>query len=368
MRSIYLYIVAATLALGFLMPQKGEKRKYYIVLMMLIHIFICGFRYMHLTGDLMKYHHTFNTFGMEELFSAPVWNEGRNSGFMLFLQAVYYLTDGNFQVVLFIIAAFIHIVLGYVVYRYSPAPWMSLLVWNCLSFYLFGFSAIKQAFAMAFVMLSFIGIMQKRPGFFLGMMLLAGLIHVPSLIFLPAYWLCQGKITPNRILIYVLLGFAMFLFKDQFVNFIKSFYYDDDQIFVYSGELGSRFIMILGFALFSLVFAGYENPVLEKLTHMIIISAMLQMLAGYDNIFTRLTDYYFQFSVLYLPAVFYPDSRYKQHNALRPIIPFNTRSKHILAGIVCIFVIWFYYTYSINVNISVAVDDYTNFRFMWDVK
>lgn len=368
MRNIYLYIVAATLILGYLMPQKGRQRKYYITVMTLVHAFICAFRYRFLTGDLMKYYSIFNGLKQYGWFSDQVMNEGRNSGFMLFLKLVGYLTDGNFQVVLIIIAAVVHLVLGYMIWRYSPAPWMSFLVWNCMSFYLFGFSAIKQSFAMAFVMLSFIGIMERNLKFYLAMMLLAGLLHVPALVFLPAYWFCQMKISPMTIALYVLLGIALYLFKDQFVNFIKLFYYEDDEVFIFSGELGGRFIMILGFTLFSILISGFENPALEKLTHLMAISAILQMLAGFDNIFTRLTDYYFQMSVFYLPMLFFQDGQSVQRGALQPVFLFNNRSRKLLAAFLCLFMIWFYWTCNINITIDIASDDYLNYRFMWDVK
>lgn len=368
MRNIYLYIVAATLVFGWLMPQTGKNRKYYIILMTLIHIFVAGFRYNHLTGDLMKYHHTFNIMADSGWFSENVINSGKNTGFMMFLKLVNHLTGGDFQMVLIIIAVVIQVVLAYMIWRYSPAPWMSFLVWNCLGFYLFGFNAIKQAFAMAFVMLSFIGIEQKKPKCFLFWMAIAGFIHMPSLIFLPAYWFCQRKIRSSTVAFYVLLGTVLFLLKDQFVGFIKSFYYEDDQIFIFSGELGSRFIMLLGFSLFSILFSGFENRNLEKLFPLMAISTMLQMLAGYDHIFTRMTDYYFQFSVLYLPMLFFRDNQPTQHFALRPVFAFNRRSKYLMAAVLCLFVMWFYYTYNINITIVNAVDNYLNYRFMWDVK
>ena len=52
---IYYYMVAAVLVLGFLLPQRGRQRKWYILLMAAVHTFVCGWRYMYLTGDLRKY-------------------------------------------------------------------------------------------------------------------------------------------------------------------------------------------------------------------------------------------------------------------------------------------------------------------------
>lgn len=365
--SIYLVIVAVTLILGAVMPQKGRERIYYIAVMTVIHAFVCGFRYNHLTGDLMKYHATFISYADLGWFSDGIIQEGRNTGFQLLLKLVNQLFNGNFQMVLLIIAVLTHSILGYMVYRYSPAPWMSYLMWNCMSFYIFGFSAIKQALAMAFVMLAFIGIAQNSLKMFLLSMLLAGSIHMPALIFLPAYWLSKMRVNWNAIFFYLLLGFLIFTFKDQFVAFIQSFYYEDDEVFIYSGNLGGRFYMILGFTLFGILFKGFPNESHEKLFHIMAIAAILQMLSGYDNVFTRLTDYYFQFSVLYLPMVFFPSEQKPQRSPIRPVFPFNERSLKALAVLVSLFMIWFYYTYCINTTISYSVDDYLNFRFMWDV-
>ena len=221
---------------------------------------------------------------------------------------------------------------------------------------------------MAFVMLSFVGIAEKRPGFFAVMIAIAGSIHMPALIFLPAYGLTRMKVSAKAIVMYIILGIMIFVFKNQFIAFIRSFYYDDDTLFVYSGEIGSRVIMILGFTLFGLCFRGFRNPVMGCLFHIMATAAILQMLSGYDHIFTRMTDYYFQLSVLYLPLTFFhrEDTR-EDRLGLRPILPFNRRSMMLITAVVAVFLLWFYWTYAINVVISNEVDNYLNYRTMWDV-
>ena len=365
----YILMVAAVLLFGAIMPQKGPNRKYYIVLMTVLHTCLCGFRYMFITGDLHKYYYMFLNSGTAQWFSAELWAEGRNFGFYYFNKLIYLLFAGDFQTFLFVIAAAIHIALGYLVYHYSPMPWFSYLIWNCMGFYIFGFNAIKQALAMAFVMLSFIGIAEKRLGFYLTMMSLAGAIHMPALVFLPAYWLCTIKIKPYTIMLYVLLGIVLYVFKNQFVAFIRTFYYEDDEVMIYSGEIGSRMIMILGFTLFGLLFRGFRDPVFGNLFHIMAVAAILQMLAGFDNIFTRLTDYYFQMSVLYLPMTFFSREGIRlQKNGIQAVFPFNRRSMALIAVVIVAFVLWFYWTYNINITIDYEVDNYLNYRSMWDVK
>lgn len=366
--SIYMIVVAVTLLFGAILPQKGEKRKYYIILMTVIHTFICAFRYNHLAGDLMKYHWEFLQVGDYGWFSGGVLREGRNTGFYMLMKLVNELTGADFQMLLIVIAVIIHLVLAWTVYRYSPAPWFSYLLWSCMGFYVFGFSAIKQALAMAFVMLAFIGIAEGRPRFYLVMMALAGFVHVPALIFLPAYWLSRLRVSGKTVALYLGLGLLLYVFKDQFVDFIKSFYYEDDEVFVFSGELGNRFIMVLGLTLFGLLLKGFDSRTFEKLFHLMAISTILQMLAGFDNIFTRLTDYYFQFSVLYIPMIFFSGRERSQRPLLRPLLPFNDRSLKVLSAFVAVFVIWFYWTYNVGYYVDPAETHYLNFRFMWEVK
>ncbi|MBQ8835466.1 MAG: EpsG family protein [Oscillospiraceae bacterium] len=365
--SIYLQIIAATLILGAIMPQKGRERIYYIAVMTAIMLFICVFRYNHLTGDLMKYHAMFLDSDSYGWFSEEIIQEGRNSGFQLFTKLICELSNADFQVYLAVLSIISYLILAYIIYRYSPAPWMSFLVWSCMGMFIFSLTSIKQAFAMAFVMLAFIGIAENRLSIYLFSMLIAGFIHAPALIFLPAYWLTKMRVNRNTIFFYLLLGFLMYTFKDQFVALVSSFYYEDDEVMIYSGDLGGRFIMLLGFTLFGVLLKGFPNRDHEKLFHIMAIATILQMLSGYDNVFTRLTDYYFQFSVLYIPMVFFPSDSNPQRSPIQAVFPFNERSLKALAILIALFMMWFYYTYSINITIAYEVDNYLNFRFMWDV-
>ena len=117
-----------------------------------------------------------------------------------------------------------------------------------------------------------------------------------------------------------------------------------------------------------MMFRGFGDHNFEKLFHLMAVAAILQMLAGFDNIFTRMADYYFQFSVLYIPMTFAGEKKTGRRLAMRPWFPFNQRSMMLITAVIVVFMIWFYYTYNININVGNQVNDYTNFRFMWDVK
>lgn len=201
------------------------------------------------------------------------------------------------------------------------------------------------------------------------MTLLAGFIHMPALCFLPAYWLAKRKITFNTIVSYLLAGVVLYLFRTQAVNFIASFYYEDETFVLQESGLGGRFFMIIAILLCGLILKGFQEQNFSMLFNLLAVAAIFQMLSGFDNIFTRLTDYYFQFSILYIPMLFsnYSCNTEIDRSQSRAILPFNDRSLKIMLAVVVLVLIWFYYTYNIGAEISNAVDDYTNFRFMWDV-
>ena len=293
---IYYYMVLAVLGFAIFLPQHGRRRKSYIVLMAALHTFVCGWRYMYLTGDLRKYAWGYYTIADSGWFSADVFNEGRNFGFFWLQKLFSQLTDGDFQVFLIFIAIVIEIAVAVIIYRYSPAPWLSYLIWNCFGFYIFGFSAIKQALAMGLLMFAFIGIMENRPKQFLVWTLLAGCVHAPALIFLPAYWIARSRLNTRKLLLYAACAAAIFLFRNQIVQFISDFYYDETDYMV-NDRVGGRFLMIAALLLAGLLLRGFSGRDFSRLFNLIVVAAILQMFSGFDNVFSRLTDYYFQFLI-----------------------------------------------------------------------
>lgn len=367
---IYFYIVAATIMFGLLLPQHGNNKKKYIFLMAALHTFVCGFRYMYLTGDLRNYAADYYDMGNYGWLSDFVIQDGRNTGFFVLMKLLSGISNGNFQVFLFVIALVIEIAVAVLIYKYSPIPWCSYLVWNCLGFYVFGFSAIKQAMAMAIVIWSFVYIVEEKPGKFVLLILLAGTIHMPALVLLPAYWLAQRKINSMTIMSYIVAGILVYLLRNQIVNIIGNIYYEDEEFVLNSSDLGGRFFMIVLLLLCGIILKGFKERNFSKLFNIIAVAAIFQMLSGFDNIFTRLTDYYFQFSILYIPMLF---TSYTENTAINPsgakaVLPFNDRSLKLMLLVVTVVLIWFYYRYNIGAGVAIAVDDYTNYRFMWDVK
>lgn len=366
---VYLYIVAAVIIFGQIMPQRGRNRKYYIIFMAAIHTFVCAFRYQFLTGDLMKYHTEYTTVVNYGWFSDTVLREGKNTGFYMLMKLISGWTSGDFQVFLILLAVFTEICVAYIIYKYSPIPWLSYLVWNCMAFYVFGFTSIKQALAMSVLMIAFHYIIQEKPVKYLLFALLAAFIHMPALVFLPAYWIVKIRFREISLVVYFIVGALVYMLRSPLVTFITDIYYEEEEFVLQESGLGGRFFMIVAILLAGLALKGFREKNFSKVFNIIVVAAILQMLSGYDNVFTRMTDYYFQFSILFIPMIFsnYAINTKIDTSGVRAIFPFDNRSLKFFIIIVSIILIWFYYNYYLGVEIAVAVDDYTNFRFMWDV-
>lgn len=369
--TIYWLMIAVVVLLGWVMPQQGRRRKYYIMLMAVLHAFVSGFRYMYLTGDLRKYASGYYEYPEYGYFSEKVFNDGVNTGFFWLSKFLSDLSGGDFQVMLIVVAVIIEIVLAILIYKYSPRPWLSYLVWNCLGFFVFGLSALKQSLAMALVMLAMDAILEDRPKRFLLFALLGGFVHFPAFAILPAYWIARAKIRPATLLAYIVAAILIFAFQNPIVTFISNIYYEEGELMLAdSVDLGGRFYMMVVILVMGACLKGFEDRRFEKMFNIMVVAAIFQMFAGYDNIFTRFADYYFQISVLFLPLMVSSDATNPQLGGSHrgALFPFNKRSLVLVTGAMAVYLVWYYNRTNLSQTIENAVDDYLNYRFMWDVQ
>lgn len=370
--SIYWIIVAAVIILGMIMPQQGKRRKYYVVIMAIIHSFVCGFRYQYLTGDLQTYHNTYVTLTNYGWFSDEIIQEGRNTGFQMFMKLIATLTNSNYQLFLLTVAIIIEVAVGILIYKYSPRPWLSYLVWNCVGFYVFGFSAVKQSLSMAFIVFAMICILESRVKLFVLLVVLAGFIHAPAFAFLPAYFLAKRRVNMWMIGMYIAAAGLIFIFRDQIVVFVSEYYYEEEtmELLQFGTEgLGGRFFVIILILICGALLKGFREKEFESLFHIIVVSAIFQMFSVYNNVFTRFADYYFQFAILFIPLIFYPGLHLERTNSLymRAKLLFNERSMVFLTIMLTVILLGYYQYTCLGTTIANPVDDYLNFRFMWDV-
>ena len=320
-------------------PQKQNRRFALLACIMLFVVY--GLRNAFLIGNdsTSSYLHRFQEVDKTSVMG---WVSGENWGFFLLMKVVSRLTGGNYQIFISLVSAFIMFVLGRFLRKYSPDSLQSVLYYMGLLLYPFLFSALKQSIAMAFVLLAFDGIVEKKPLRFLLFVALAAFFHIPALVFLPAYWIVKLGFGRNYLLVLAGMLVLVFLFRSQILHLMTSVY--DTSI----SEDASGFLRGKSLIMFLIIAAALilrpptkEDSLYTTLMSFMGLAVVFQTFCVYNNTFERLADYYFQFSILFIPMVL--DWQQETHSPLSDTT--EHRLKQLLPYAVGAFAIYRFLSY-----------------------
>lgn len=288
--------------------QKGNKK--YVIVACLLLFTIYGLRDAYRIGCDT----TSSYIGNFERMQASSWSGiiestgGTNALFYLMTKAFSAYISTDYQLYITVIAVFVTFCFGRLVYRYSPNPLQSILYYFGLLLYSFHFSALKQSIAMSFLFLAFDPLVKRKPIRFILLVCVAAQFHFPSLVFLPAYWLAKLRLGRSYLLFLAIMLALTYIFRNQIINYMNSLYEES------TGEIdlsGVRFLRNKAIIMIAIVAAAVcirrpaqDEPVYGILMQFMGLAIVFQTFCGYDNIFERLADYYFQFAVIFIPLVF----------------------------------------------------------------
>lgn len=314
-------------------------------------------------GDLIKYY-TLYLHCSGEQWREYVFEKPANMGIRLFFH--YGNAVGlSYDFCIFIIAAFAAITLGILIFKYSPSPYFSYLMYIAMGFYMFTFSGLKQTIAMGFLCLAMIAIFEGRIVKFIIWTVAGGLFHAPALIFLAAYPFARKRIDWTYFAILAAIIAAVFVFRNQIVSWLSEAYYEDSSDLISSDRLGGRFLMMLAILALGL----YMRPIRKGdaqynyVFNIMVVAAALQTFSMYDNNFTRLTDYYYQFVVLFVPMLMQPAYEQVADGASREGARVHDKSLYILLGIgITAFALWYYKGYIDGSWIMMK-----DYKFCWEI-
>ncbi len=317
-------------------------------------------------GDLIKYY-TLYTNCCGEDWVENVFNGPGNVGIRLF----FHLSGRiglSYDVCIFIIAAFAAVTLGIVIYKYSPAPYWSYLIYIAMGFYMFTYSGLKQTIAMGFVMIAFTGLVEGKFKKFLIWTLVGALFHTPALIFLAVYPMSKKKLDWKYALMIFGMIVAVFVLKNQIVQFMSEAYYGDETKFDSSGSIfGGRFLMMVFIIIVGMVLRPIKlnDVVYCKVFNIVILAAVLQLFSAYDNNFTRLADYYYQFIVLFMPLMLESGDKRILENpdiATEDIVFHGKVVYAVLAVGITLFALWYYSSY-----LDSSAGLLRSYKFCWEI-
>lgn len=306
----YALLVALVIVTAILFHGTREHNRTYAVVASALLFLIFGLRNTYVIGvdTTSSYLRQFRQMAAMSYSGAAQIGGWYNAGYYLLCRFCYTLTGGDYQLYITLIAAFVTFSFGRFIYRYSPNPLQSILYHFGLLFFTFHFSALKQSLAMSVLLFAFDDIFRPRPGKFILVTLLAALFHFPALVFLPAYWI--AKLYPDKRFLF-LLGVALlisFLFRAQIVEFMLNAYGEDEAEISAEGvdffRTKSIIMIIILVSAYVLRPPSEDSRVYNTLLEFMGIAIVFQTFCGFSNIFERLADYYFQFSVVFIPMVF----------------------------------------------------------------
>ena len=343
-----IYFVIMAVCLYFSLGGKTQKKRCIMAVSTIMTLF-SGFRSWWY-GDLVKYYTRFlneSSHSLRELYKA---NGLRNIGLTMANKFAYSLFgEYGYDVLLFIIALFSAYTLGKLIAKYSSSPYWSYLMYLSMGFYAFTFSGLKQTIAMSFCCLAMIALLQDNVKRFLIMVGLGALFHAPALVFLVAYPFSRKKFDKWYVIVVASLMTAMYLYRNQLVYFFEDAYRSeaaaDAMLAREVSGVGGRFIGMLLIMMLAMMLRPLtlKDRVYTKVFNVMVLAAAFQMMSVFNNTYTRLADYFYQFVVLFVPMFMQPITSKKElaYRKAGSIIQ-NTEIRLMLSVGITLFSNWFF--------------------------
>lgn len=342
------YIAIMVVCLYFSLGGQMLKRKCIIVVTIIMTLF-SGFRSWWY-GDLVKYYTRFlneSSLSLRELYKT---NGLRNIGLTMANKFAFSLFGTyGYDVLLFLIALFSAYTLGKLIDKYSSSAYWSYLMYLSMGFYAFTFSGLKQTIAMGFCCLAMMALLQDNIKKFLIMVGLGALFHAPALVFLVAYPFSRKKFDKWYVIVVSTLMTAMYLYRNQLVYFFEDVYRSeaaaDAMLAREVSGVGGRFIGMMLIMMLAMMLRPLtlKDRIYTKVFNVMVLAAAFQMMSVFNNTYTRLADYFYQFVVLFVPMFMQPITSKKElaYRKASSIIQ-NTELRLMLSVGITLFSIWFF--------------------------
>lgn len=310
-------------ALFFKTIASGKKFNFlYVTYNMALFSFLSMFRSITVGNDTIAYVEIFNNI-MQSGDISPY--QGRFEIGYLYLNKWLSSIFHHHQVLLIITSIYIFFGVGRFIYKYSNMAWLSVILFFSLRYFDLSLSGIRHMLAVTTVLFAYDFIIKKHPIKFVITVIIATTFHNAAFIFLLAYPISKFKLTKRLITISSLSCIFLLLFLEESINVILTFfphYYP----YVYSAKAEGevKLATLLGLLVMVIIlFAGeiFNNKIVKsKVTNIkekslsyiktnhdeiqsvfILIACVIMLVALRVDIFSRFSQIYSVFAIVYLP-------------------------------------------------------------------
>ena len=217
-----LVCIGAIFTFAYIFSIRGSKRGriYFIVASGLILFLYAALRGVLPGTDMMGYirrYNLYSTYSFEQIVSI-FESEVKNPTFHMLGWGLSKIGFTHAQWWIAIIAGAYLIPTMIIIYKESPHPLISMVMFLALGFFTFSLTGLRQTVAMSLIYLSYFYLRDRKLSRFIILVLIAALFHASALLFLIAYPLSQRKLGIVQTLIFVASLLAIILFENAIRN------------------------------------------------------------------------------------------------------------------------------------------------------
>lgn len=298
-----------------------KARRTYLIVSGIILVIISGLRSYYIgSGDTSRYATMFEedvTMTFQQIYDSGI----KDPFYHVFSKALSFVVGNNFPALLTIFAVIYIAAYSKLVQRESNDLLVSFIVFFSMGFYNFSMHGVRQGLAIAFVMLAFFPLKEKKILWFLVLVFVAACFHKSAAIFVVAYPFC--KLGFNRYSAYLYLAlivFLMFFGNPLLRAFASEMSVYDERFEDYAATTKS--LTYSGFIQLCLYFGLVLNNLsrfrkLERdaslLITLLILAMIFQVFAVFIAEMFRVAMYFSSFLVILVPRLLrtYPPSNRK---------------------------------------------------------
>ena len=282
-----------------------EQNRWAFYIMAIIMFCLLFFRSYTVGSDLGRYHTHFSTFGRVGIKEILSMKDLDNKAYYIYNSVFYKMTSGNYQAFISFTAILTFLPVVKMIKKVVGYSCTALYIYAGMGFYAFEFSGLKQAIAMGILCYALVGIVENNRFQFYICTVIASFFHLPAMIFIFAYEITHIRNSDIYLFITAVGAGILYIFREHAVLLLGDSY-DSVIELIRTGSVGGKVLLIALVCIYGYIFYTpvYENEKSVYLFRLLIISAIIQTLAIYGNVFERLADYYFVYISIYLPLVF----------------------------------------------------------------
>nr|WP_238942613.1 EpsG family protein [Planococcus beigongshangi] len=285
---------------------KRRKSMIFIFIMSVLLFLIASLKSVKFAPDVINYINHFNKIGNQSTLS--IWTNFLNGSvkdpFFDFLLKLFSNLNINHFTWLALFSFVFLVSIAILIYRYSSDFYLSYIAFISLGYFFFSLTGLRQSLAMAFIILSYKYLREKKFMPFLFIVLFASLFHSSALIFLIAYPLSFVKIGIKHLITLLITLLTAVFFGDFIRSLINSVGWNDSLISYAEREVTlnySGFIIQLSIFIFCLIYKNkiiQQNPKDITFFNLIFIGLIFQSFTIVVAEFFRVSLYFSIFNII----------------------------------------------------------------------